>query len=111
MKKVLRLLVILAIVGLVGYVVVRASCGSVEASVCDRLAALCSGGDLPQAFDNCEEMVTKLRKAAGDETMDKLDDCLDASESCAPAMGCVAAAGVSAAGGSMQGFQRGIQDK
>ena len=111
MKKMLGLLVILALIALVGYVLVRASWGNVEASVCDRLAELCSGGELPQAFDNCEEMVTKLHEAAGDETMDKLDDCLDDSESCVAAVGCVAAAGVSAAGGFGQGFQRGSQDE
>ena len=111
MKKTLRLLVILALVVLAGYLLVRANCGNVEASVCDRLAELCSGGDLPEAFDNCEEMVTKLHDAAGDETMDKLDSCLDDSESCVAAVGCVAAAGVSAAGGFMQGFQRGLKDE
>ena len=106
MKKVL--LVALVGTAVVGTVVVASGASKAatpEGKMCVRLAELCATDQSTKDFDECVDGMKKLRKMSGDPSFDRSQKCLDESQSCAAATGCmVGGAGVGSVGEYLKGF-------
>ncbi len=113
MKKIIVVVLILAAIGVVAFAlaVVR----SPERKLCTKVGKLCgvkgSLGDL----DKCMDAVEKLRGLTGDAPVDKAATCVDESENCAQAMGCLAGQGMKrmqeAAWEFFKGVKRSLEEK
>ncbi len=107
MKKILG-------VGLVGLIVVGAvvlANGAVRAStpegkMCVKLAELCGANDKTSAkLDSCIENLQNAKKIAGNNAVDRSMACVEHSDTCMAATGCMmGGVGVSALGEMMKGF-------
>jgi hypothetical protein len=103
MKKLLVLLVLAAVAGwLVYQYVLRTP----EARLCDRLAELC--GDA--ASSSCEHDFTKLRQTLGPASVERAADCMSESDSCPEALGCMGTGLLQEAARELtEGLERGLK--
>jgi len=107
MHKILgTLLVGAAVVGGVTLAKGASTAASPEAKVCERLADLCSADPPKQTeLDECVHDMKDLRKQAGSTSFEKTRSCIDESQSCAAASGCiVGGAGVGMVGEMLKGL-------
>ena len=102
MKK----LLLLVILGGIGWFAYRTLMGSPERRSCQKLAELC--GDKAQ-IDGCVSDVKDLGKMSKDAAS-KFDSCVADAKSCAAGAGCMVGAGLSAAGGLLNDFMKGVGD-
>jgi hypothetical protein len=107
MKKILATLLVGGLV-VGGVVVVKGASAAAtpEGKMCVRMAELCStDAPKPADFEQCVDGMKKLRKMSGDASFEKSQKCLDESQSCAAASGCmVGGIGVGSVGEMMKGF-------
>jgi hypothetical protein len=103
MKKLLWLVAIVAVVGLV--MVAGRSLASPERQACSKLHDLCGGDANAQSLKDCEDGMEQARKLAGDVAYKRSLTCIDESQSCAAASGCmVGGVGMGAVGEFFKGF-------
>jgi hypothetical protein len=103
MKK----LLVLAVLGAAVFLVYRFVLTSATERSCQRLASLC--GDKSMAVESCVRGMTDLGKT-NKEAAAKFDDCVSDAKSCAAGAGCMVGAGLSAAGGLLNDFMKGVGD-
>jgi hypothetical protein len=104
-KKVIAAVVVVGLCAGVAFAFGR----SPERRACIKLGELCT--DKKGSFDDLEQCVDgmkDLRKAAGDEAMDKSLSCVSDAKSCSEASGCLAGAGMKAMQGAMTDFAKGF---
>ena len=107
MKKLLgTLLVGSMVVGGVTLVRGATAASTPEGKMCVRLADLCPNDDpKPSDQDECVDEMKDMRKTVGNASFDKTQRCIDESQSCAAAAGCMAGGfGVGMVGEMMKGF-------
>jgi hypothetical protein len=102
-----KLLVFLIVVGAAVFLVQRFVLTSATERSCQRLASLC--GDKSMAVDSCVRGMNDLAKN-DKEAARKFDSCVGDAKSCAAGAGCLVGAGLSAAGGLLNEFMKGIGD-
>jgi hypothetical protein len=100
MKKAGLAVLILALAGGGVFLLTR----SPERAACARLADLCGVTGSSQDLSTCVDDLGKLRKLAGDETMDKGLSCVEHATSCPEATVCMAGPGLKGLGGAVKGF-------
>src|SRR6185369_13572281 len=103
MKKLLALVIVL---GAVGFLVYRYVLTSATERSCQRLATLCGQ---TTGLESCVRGMTELHKT-NQEAASKFDRCIADANSCAAGVGCSVGAGLSAAGGLLNDFVKGIED-
>jgi hypothetical protein len=101
----MRLLGLLLVLALVGFLVYRFVLTSADQRSCQRLADLC--GDKAAAVDSCMHHIGGLGKTSR-ESVDKFHSCISGASSCGEAAGCVVGAGFSAAGKTVNDFIKGL---
>jgi hypothetical protein len=104
MKKTLVAVLIVAVAGLVAFLLTR----SPERAACARIADLCGMTGGRQELGACVDDLEKLRKLAGDEAMNKGLSCVDHATSCSEATVCVAGTGLKGLGNAVKGFFEGL---
>jgi hypothetical protein len=105
MKGLFKAIVVLGLLGGIGYLVYNYAFRSSEARACAKIVALC--GSQKAVAAKCEQAFEKLEKVAGKESLSKSLDCLQKADSCPRAWGCVAG-GVGA--GVVGEFIKGVSD-
>jgi hypothetical protein len=100
-----KLLAFLVIVGAAGFLVWKFVLAPAPERSCERLAALC--GTKVTGLDGCVRGMTELGKS-NKEAAAKFDSCVGGAKSCLEGTGCLVGAGVSAAGGALSDFVKGI---
>jgi hypothetical protein len=110
MKSLLSTILVLGLLGGVGYLAYKRYAGPDKARACDRLATLC-GSDLKGALKDCEQKMTEVEKTVGKDAMAKTVSCLNEAGSCARGVGCMVGTGVSALGEFFEGVRRSVQGK
>jgi hypothetical protein len=103
MKKLLAFVIVL---GAAGFLVYRYVLTSTTERSCERLATLCGH---KAGIDRCVRGMTELHKT-NKEAASRFDTCIADAKSCAAGMGCGVGAGLSAAGGLLNDFVKGIED-
>jgi hypothetical protein len=106
MKKTVLAVLVLAVAsaGVVAFLVTR----SPERAACARIADLCGMTGGREELHACVDDLEKLRKLAGDETMDKGLACVDHATSCPEATVCMAGTGLKGLGHAVKGFFEGL---
>lgn len=107
MKKILTtLLVGSVVVGGVVLVKGASAASTPEGKTCIKLQEMCPPDpSKPMTFDQCVDEMRDLRKMAGNASFEKSARCIDESESCAAATGClVGGAGMGVMGEMMKGL-------
>lgn len=107
MKGFIQLIVVLGVLGGIGYGVYYYFFTSSEERACMKLARLC-GGDTDassKALQSCEDTFKKLEKLSGDR-LKNVTSCIQKADNCARAVGCTAGAALS----GMQEFLKGVKD-
>jgi hypothetical protein len=104
MKKTVLAALILALAGLVAFLVTR----SPERAACTRIADLCGMTGGRQELGSCVDDLEKLRQLAGDEAMNKGLSCVDHAASCPEATVCMAGTGIKGLGHAVKGFFEGL---
>ena len=122
MKGSIKALIVLAVLGWIGFCVYFVMYGNPAARACSKLESLCgakmgrnaiapgsvSGGRRAQ----CEQGMEKLEQVAGKKGMDKAVACIGESTSCPGAMGCLIGATMGGAAGQfLKGVKRALGDK
>jgi hypothetical protein len=102
-----KLLVFLIVLGAVGFLVHRYVLTSATERSCQRLASLC--GEKSGAVDSCVRGLGDLGKT-NKEAASRFDSCVADARSCAAGAGCLVGAGLSAAGGLLNDFVKGVGD-
>jgi hypothetical protein len=104
MKRAVLAVLVLTLAGLVAFLVTR----SPERAACARLADLCGVTGGGRELGACVDDLHKLRKLAGDETMDKGLACVDHATSCPEATVCMAGPGLKGVGHAVKSFFEGL---
>jgi hypothetical protein len=106
MKKILAtLLVGSLVVGGVVLVKSASAAATPEGQTCVKMAELCSTDPKASDLDQCVDGMKKLRKMSGDVPFERSRKCIEESQSCAAASGCLmGGVGVGALGEMMKGF-------
>ena len=100
-----KLLVFLIVVGAAVFLIHRFVLTSATERSCQKLASLC--GDKSMAVDSCVRGMDELTKNNKDAAS-KFDSCVADAKSCAAGAGCLVGAGLSAAGGLLNDFMKGV---
>jgi hypothetical protein len=100
-----KLLAFLIVVGAAGFLVWKFVLAPAPQRSCARLAALC--GQKTAALEGCVRGMTELGNS-NREAASKFDSCVGKAGSCLEGTGCLVGAGVSAAGGALNDFVKGI---
>ena len=103
MKKLLAFVIVIGVAGLLVYRYVLTS--ATERS-CERLATLCGK---KAGVESCVRGMAELGKT-NKEAASRFDACVADAKSCAAGVGCGVGAGLSAAGGLLNDFVKGIED-
>jgi hypothetical protein len=101
MKKLLAFVIVL---GVAGFLVYRFVLTSAAERSCERLANLCGQ---KTAVDACVRTMKEVGKTSK-ESASKFDGCMGDAKSCAEGLGCVAGAGIGAAGSMINDFLKGL---
>jgi hypothetical protein len=107
MSKILTtLLVGSVVVGGVVLVKGASAASTPEGKMCVRLQDMCPRDDAkPMTFDQCVDGMKDVRKMAGNASFEKSARCVEESESCAAATGCLmGGVGMGVMGEMMKGF-------
>ena len=73
---------------------------------CSKLASLCDHSDDQRA--SCESVFAQIEKSGGSDEATKLSSCMSEANSCAAGAGCLAGAGLNAAGNAAVDFIKGM---
>jgi hypothetical protein len=103
-KKTALAALVLALAGLVIFLVTR----SPERAACARIADLCGMTGGRQELSSCVDDLEQLRKLAGDEAMKKGLSCVDHATSCPEATVCMAGTGLRGVGHAVKSFFEGL---
>src|SRR5689334_17780500 len=103
MKKLLAFVIVL---GAAGFLVYRYVLTSATERSCQRLATLCGQ---KAGVESCVRGMAELGKT-NKEAAARFDTCVGEANSCAAAVGCGVGAGLSAAGGLVNDFIKGLED-
>jgi hypothetical protein len=101
-----KLLVFVIVLGAAGFLVYRYVLTSATERSCQRLATLCGK---TAGVESCVRGMTELGKT-NKEAASKFDSCIADANSCAAGVGCSVGAGLSAAGGLLNDFVKGVED-
>lgn len=111
MKKILIVLFVgVAVIGIVALSSGAAKTLTPEGKMCVKLGDLCGAEAKADKFEQCVDQMKKVRKVAGDPAFERSQKCLEESNSCGAATGCMAGGiGVGALGEMMKGFGSALQ--
>jgi hypothetical protein len=101
----MRLVAVLLIVGLIGYVGYRYVTSSPHRATCVKLASLC--GDKFPSVDKCVDDVGALSKR-NRASAAKIDSCIAKATSCGEGAGCLIGGGLTAAGNALKEMVEGV---
>src|SRR5438128_3470991 len=106
MKKIIAVALVGTLV--VGGVVVASGASKAatpEGKMCVRLGELCATDPSAKDLDECIDGMKELRKMSGPSSFERSQKCIDESNSCAAASGCImGGAGVGTLGEFLKGF-------
>jgi len=109
MKKLLVLLLVLALLGAGGWLLYQRYM-SPEHLACGKLAQLCGDKAAPEGEQgSCEEGLAKYKKMVGQQAYDKALGCVDQANSCLGAAGCMAGGGLRGVGQFLEGVFKGFE--
>jgi hypothetical protein len=103
MKKLLAFVLVL---GAAGFLIYRYVLTSATERSCQRLATLCGQ---KAGVERCVSGMAELGKT-NKEAASRFDTCIADAKSCAAGVGCGVGAGLSAAGGLLNDFVKGLED-
>jgi hypothetical protein len=89
MKALLKIIVVLALLGGVGFFVFKYYIADNSTRACGRMATLCGAKTGPRAEANCQHFFAKLESAGGKETIKRTNTCINESKTCTAALGCL----------------------
>jgi hypothetical protein len=110
MKKLLTFVIVVGLLVGGGYLAYKYLLSPGDSRACHRLADLCGGQMAGDSLQSCTDLFDKLRQATGDERADKTIGCVQQSQSCMAAMGCLTGAGVGAGIEAASEFLRGLRN-
>jgi hypothetical protein len=110
MRKLVTTVIVLGLLGAGGYLLYRHVLAPPEQRACRHLADLCGNSDEAgqEALQRCQGLLQDLTRASGGKRMKKVTGCILESQSCAKGMGCLAGAGLGAAGEFFDGLREAI---
>ena len=101
-----KLLAFVIVIGAAGFLIYRYVLTSATERSCERLATLCGQ---KSGVERCVSGMAELGKT-NKEAASKFDSCVASATSCAAGVGCGVGAGLSAAGGLLNDFVKGVED-
>jgi hypothetical protein len=101
----MRLVAVLLVVCLIGYVGYRYVTSTPHRATCVKLARLC--GDKFPSVDKCDDDVRSLSQRNRASAM-KIDSCMARASSCAEGAGCLIGGGLTAAGNALKDMVDGV---
>ena len=107
MKSAIRLVLVLVLVGGIGFVVYHFAFGPSVTRACRHMVDLCDAQDV----ERCERALSKLAEVGGPTSEERAVSCMLEAKSCAAAAGCMAGAGAGALGEFFKGLNQALQDK
>lgn len=75
---------------------------------CSHIASLCELSE--DQLASCESSLAKITRSAGTESGRQLHSCISEAQTCAESTGCVAGAGLAAAGHAVGDFFKGLSN-
>jgi hypothetical protein len=103
LKKFLVFVGVLVVIGIIA--LAGKSLASQEQKACVRMHDLCGGDWSAKDMSECTDSLERMKKISGDASFQKSMKCVDDSNSCAAAAGCMAGGvGVGAMGEFLKGF-------
>lgn len=102
--KLVGTLILIAALGLGGWLLYSRVLVSPEQRTCGRLAELCGA----KRAEGCTEKMERFRKTAGDAAFKKAESCIDKAETCLGAAGCMVGAHLSGLGDFLGGVMDGL---
>ncbi|PIE18811.1 MAG: hypothetical protein CSA65_04040 [Proteobacteria bacterium] len=107
--RVLKVLLVLAVLGGGGYFLYIKVLRPPEKTVCVKLADLCGGEKATKAHvERCEQGIEKLKKVGGERAINKAATCINEVDTCPKAIGCIFGGSMSALGDVLKGMMKGM---